>query len=66
MECVVQIREVYGRPTAYPVNDTAKLLCELAGTKTLTPQALATIRKLGYTVSLASSYANLQFAMEAR
>ena len=26
MECVVKIKDVYGKPTVYPVNDTAKLL----------------------------------------
>lgn len=66
MECVVHIREVYGRPTVYPVNETAKLLAQLAGTKTFTPQALATVAKLGYNVTLSSAYADLQAALEAR
>lgn len=66
MECVINIKDVYGKPTVYPVNETAKLLADLAGTKTLTPQALAIIAKLGYDVNLSSRYADLQAALDAR
>lgn len=58
MECIVQIRDVYGKPTIYPVNDTARLLANLAGTKTLTREALETIRRLGYTVTVQQAYAD--------
>lgn len=63
-ECVIHIREVYGRPVAYPVNKTAKLFTSLLGTKTLTPQALATISQLGYVVTLTNAYSDLS-ALEA-
>lgn len=46
----VRLREVYGRPTVYPVNPQAKLLAQLADTKTLTPHALNIARKMGFTV----------------
>jgi hypothetical protein len=43
-----RIREAYGNVRAYPVTREATLLCNLAGTKTLRPQDLATIRELGF------------------
>jgi hypothetical protein len=43
-----RIREAYGNTRAYPVTREATLLCNLAGTKTLRPQDLATIRELGF------------------
>lgn len=49
---MIEIRHVYGVATAYPVCDTAKLLARLAGTKTLTAEALATIRALGYRIDI--------------
>lgn len=50
MTVVVDIRNVYGNEAIYPVCDNAKLFAELAGTKTLTRQAVETIKKLGYDV----------------
>jgi hypothetical protein len=47
---IVEIRDVYGRPTVYPVCDTARAFAALTGTKTLTPRDLNTIRSLGYTM----------------
>lgn len=47
MRAIIQFRDVYGERKAYPVNDTAKLLAELAGTKTLTLQALSVAQRLG-------------------
>lgn len=49
---LVDVRDVYGRETIYPACETAELLAQLAGTRTLTPAALATIRALGYSVEL--------------
>lgn len=49
----VDVRDVYGRETIYPACPTAELLAQLAGTRTLTRAALATIRALGYSVELA-------------
>jgi hypothetical protein len=50
----VRIANVYGRETIYPVCATAKLLAQLAGQKTITPQALALIERLGYSVRVQS------------
>jgi hypothetical protein len=52
MTITVTVRDVYGIQTIYPACETAKLLARLANTKTLTRQALETIKKLGYTVTV--------------
>ena len=51
---LVRVRDVYGVRTFYPVCDTAQQLAALAGTKTLTPPALAIIKRLGYTIAVES------------
>jgi hypothetical protein len=52
MTITVTVRDIYGIPTIYPACETSKLLARLAGTKTLTRQALETIKSLGYTVTV--------------
>ena len=47
----VNIKSVYGNVTAYPACPTAALFAQLLGTKTLTPQALKTIKALGFEVN---------------
>lgn len=49
---VVRLSNVYGRETVYPVCHTAKLLAQLAGTKTFTTEALRLIEELGYDVTI--------------
>ena len=46
----VTVKSVYGNVTAYPACPTAQLFAQLLGTKTLTPQALKTIKALGFEV----------------
>lgn len=46
----VRLREVYGKPLVYPVNEQAKLLAELAGSKTLTSHTMTLARRMGFTV----------------
>jgi hypothetical protein len=48
----VEIHDVYGKPTVYPVCETAKRFAALIGTKTLTNQALMHINALGYTMKI--------------
>lgn len=48
----IEVRHVYGVQTAYPACPTAALLARLAGTKTLTSDALSTIRALGYQIEI--------------
>jgi hypothetical protein len=45
----IEVKEVYGNRTIYPVNDQAKLLAQIAGTKTLTVATLNLAKKLGFT-----------------
>lgn len=51
-EITVQVRSVYGAVKYYPMCEKAKLFASIAGTVTLTPQALNQIQALGYTVKL--------------
>lgn len=50
MQITVQIKSNYGALTAYPVCPTAKAFAEIAGTKTLTHQALQIIERMGYQI----------------
>jgi hypothetical protein len=52
MTITIQIKNVYGNDTIYPVCDKAKIFANLAGTKTITLQALAQIKLLGYAVTV--------------
>ena len=52
MDVVVKIATVYGNQQIYPVCAKAKLFADIAGTKTLTKQAILKIQALGYTVKL--------------
>ena len=52
MKIIVSIKDVYGVRKIYPVCDTAKLFAELAGTITLTAQAVEVIKELGYEVEV--------------
>ena len=49
---IVRIKDVYGRQTAYPVCDKAKLFAKLAGTATLTHDARQIILALGYNIEV--------------
>jgi hypothetical protein len=46
----VEVVDVYGKPTFYPINHTAEMLAHIAGTKTLTPQTLKLAMDMGITV----------------
>lgn len=46
----IRVKDVYGRETYYPVNEEAQLIAKLAGTRTLTSEALTIAKQLGYTV----------------
>lgn len=49
-QVTIEIRQVYGNESIYPVCDNAKLFASIAGTKTLTPAALKCIKALGYEI----------------
>lgn len=52
MKILVEVRDVYGNRTVYPVCNTARLFASLAGTKTLTGHALTLIERLGYLIEV--------------
>jgi hypothetical protein len=50
VEITVEIKNVYGVQTVYPVCAQAKFFAALAGTKTLTTQAVKLIKQQGYSL----------------
>ena len=48
----VEVKNIYGKDTFYPLCHKALLLAELSGNKTLTLDALKTIKSLGYEVAV--------------
>lgn len=54
MEITVEIKNVYGNEMIYPVCAIAEGLAKLAGTKTLTRDAIKTIKELGYKIIIKS------------
>ena len=52
MTITVQIKTVYGNEAIYPICDKAKQFAALVGTKTLTRDAIAKIKALGYSVEV--------------
>lgn len=49
-QILVQHKNVYGNIVLYPMNDNAKLLAEIAGTKTLTNHTLALAERMGFEI----------------
>jgi hypothetical protein len=52
MTITVEIKTVYGNKTVYPICDKAFALCALTGNRTLTPDAIDLIKKLGYAIKV--------------
>ena len=50
------LREVYGKITAYPVNEQARKLAAMMGTKTLTPGACRDAMGMGFKFIRRDSY----------
>jgi len=48
----VEIKNVFGNETIYPIDEKAKTFARLAGTKTLTRDAIKNIKDLGYTINV--------------
>ena len=49
-QIVVLIKNVYGEELSYPVNEQARLLAQIAGTKTLTPATLQRAHAMGFEI----------------
>ena len=52
MKIQVQVTTLYGRQAIYPVCNAAKTLADIAGTRTLTPEVIGLIKRLGYTIEV--------------
>jgi hypothetical protein len=52
MQITVERREQYGSPVYFPACPAAQTFAAIAKTKTLTPQAIAQIKTLGYAVTV--------------
>lgn len=48
----LNIKTTYGTPRFYPVNDTAKAVCKLTGTATLTEKHIKVLKNIGFSVEL--------------
>tara|TARA_R110000787_G_scaffold255116_1_gene360452 strand:- start:746 stop:925 length:180 start_codon:yes stop_codon:yes gene_type:complete len=52
MKITVNIKTNFGNEAIYPVCETAEGFANIAGTKTLTRQTLATIKKMGFAIEI--------------
>ncbi len=52
---IVRYREVYGRPTFYPVNEAAETFAKIENTKTITPRCMKLAESLGYVIECADN-----------
>jgi hypothetical protein len=52
MKITIERRDQYGAPVYHPIDDAAKAFARIAKTKTLTPDAIALIRALGYEIEV--------------
>jgi hypothetical protein len=48
----VEVRDVYGKPIAYPMDTAARIFADIAGTLTLTDMTLKRIKALGYHINV--------------
>ena len=52
MEITIKSKDVYGRTLYYPECKRAELFARLTNKTTLTPETLAIVKKLGYTINI--------------
>lgn len=52
MKIKVEVKNVYGNETIYPVCEKAKIFASFKGQKTLTNNDIAKIKDLGYTIEV--------------
>ena len=50
MEIIVEVKDVYGKPLVYPINEEATLFAMISESKTLTPRVLDIIESLGFKI----------------
>jgi len=52
MEITIEAKDVYGRTLYYPACEKAQLFAKLIDKKTLTPETIEIVKKLGYTINM--------------
>lgn len=52
LSILVEIKQVYGNKTIYPLCERGKLFAQLAGKKTLTDKEILIIKNLGYSFTI--------------
>ena len=52
MNIIVEIKNVYGNETIYPLCDKATAFANIAGTKTLTRHVIAQIKAIGFSITI--------------
>ena len=52
MEITVRATSNYGQRVVYPVCETARIFADIAGTKTLKPTTINSIKALGYKINV--------------
>ena len=57
MNIIIQIKNVYGNETVYPICERAKLFARIAGTCTLTSATLRDVKALGYGIQVSTGAA---------
>lgn len=63
LELLITIKNVYGKETVYPICDISKGLTAFKGQKTLTENDILSLKKLGYSFKVASSYQHIMGAL---
>ena len=52
MKITIERRDQYGQPVYFPLDAIGQTFARIAKTKTLTPEALALIKSLGYQIEV--------------
>jgi len=52
MELTIEAKDVYGRTLYYPACEKAQLFAKLIDKKTLTPETIEIVKKLGYNINM--------------
>ena len=66
MNLVVSKKNVYGVERVYPICNKAKLFASISGNKTLLPEVIELIKKLGYNLTTESEKIRKQTTLKLR
>lgn len=63
MQLTLQAKEIYGTVKLYPSCEKSALLARLAGTKTLTDDALCLIQQMGYEIQVLPPKSTFEYTL---